>query len=543
MHLRDYLHDISLRLLKRIAVRLGITVEYQARIKLMNAIDRAFWDGALVSRLIGFLTDEERRVLSIIAFSFDSGVREEELAKKAGIRPGAGAPVLNGIIGEFILISLVAGVCDSETRFVCPRGVAEQVRRILISGIVALKNPSKPVPPAPVPALLEDIYALLAAAYRAPLPLTLKGQIRKNVLERAFAGSPVGREQHSRFFAVHRDALVLAYLGERGILLYGPRTAYISPVLDGWLGMSMTARMQDIAAFSFRYFLSDGATMSPFVGILGELPAGASMNHADLALFLHERTTAAGTLPRLRTKTRQALCALEYLGLLRCEDDRYIMTETGERVFRGDPHPLDGIVSRTFTLQPNFEVIVGPELDPRVRFTLELMSECKKRDIILTNIMNRAGIARARERGMSVAEMLNFFETHSRTPLPQNVRFSIENWANAYGNVSFAPAMLMRFRDAATCESVMHIPEIAPFIRERLSDTALTVPAEHIRTIAALLRRSGYLPEISGEAADNPARSGKPYRPATIRDLIDVLDLPEHHRAFVSPEDPDAAVQ
>jgi hypothetical protein len=101
----------------------------------------------------------------------------------------------------------------------------------------------------------------------------------------------------------------------------------------------------------------------------------------------------------------------------------------------------------------------------------------------------------------------------------------------------------MRFRDAATCESVMHIPEIAPFIRERLSDTVLTVPAEHVCTIAALLRGSGYLPEISGEAADNPARSGKPYRPATIRDLIDVLDFPEHHRTFVSPEDPDAAVQ
>jgi hypothetical protein len=335
---------------------------------------------------------------------------------------------------------------------------------------------------------------------------------------------------------------VLAYLDERGMLIHGPRTAYLSPEFDGWLGMSMTARLQDIAAFAVRYFLPDSPTMIPFVGILGEIPAGASVNHADLALFLCDRTTAAGTLPRLRTRVRQALCALGYLGLLRHETDRYVMTGTGERFFRGETHPLDENISRTFTIQPNFEVIVGPELDLRVRFTLELMSDRKKRDIILTNIVNRAGIVRARERGMSVAEVLNFFESRSRTPLPQNVRFSIENWASTYGNVSFAPAMLMRFRDAASCESVMHIPVIAPFIRERISDTILTVPAEYIRTIAAFLREAGYLPEISGEAGDDPARSGKPYRSATLRDLLAAREIPEHSRVFVSPGDQDAAV-
>ena len=77
MYLRDYLHDIPLKALKAIAKSLNVTVEYQARIKLINGIDRAFWDGTLVERLLQEFSDDHRCLLSIIAFSYDIGVREK----------------------------------------------------------------------------------------------------------------------------------------------------------------------------------------------------------------------------------------------------------------------------------------------------------------------------------------------------------------------------------------------------------------------------------------------------------------------------------
>ena len=82
MYLRDYLHDIPLKALKAIAQSLDVTVEYQARIKLINAIDRAFWDGTLTERLLNKLSNEHRRLLSIIAFSYNVGVGEKALIKK-----------------------------------------------------------------------------------------------------------------------------------------------------------------------------------------------------------------------------------------------------------------------------------------------------------------------------------------------------------------------------------------------------------------------------------------------------------------------------
>jgi hypothetical protein len=537
MHLCDYLHDIPLKLLKRIAERLGITAEYQARIKLMNAVDSAFRAGTLVPRMVGSLSPEAKRVLSIVAFSFDSGVEGGELSRLTGADPESA--VFGEATGELILAGMIAGITDGETRFFCPRGPAEQVRRLLLGEVVAWRDPAEPLRAEMFPVLVEDVYALLAAVYRGPLPLTLKGGVRKNAMEKVYAGSPVGKEPRSRFTEAVRDDFVLAYLDGRGLLVYGPKTVGLSPKFGGWLGMSVTERVGDIAAFALAHFLSDEQAAAVIAGIFGELPAGSSFDPAGFAAFLGERTPADRVGSRLRGRMQNAFHALEYLGLLRFHEGLFTVTETGELLFCGGKHPLDGALSRTFLLQPNFEVILGPELDPGIRFTIELMSERRKRDIILTTIVTRAGIARARERGMSAAEVLGFFETHSRIPLPQNVRYSIETWAGEYGNVSFEPVMLMRFRDKAACDSAAHIPQIAPFVRERISDTALAVQAEKVRFIAVLLRKAGYLPEISGETVEDPARSDEPFHASAVGDLSGVPEYPEHRWAFVAPALPE----
>ncbi len=535
IHLRDYLHDIPLRLLKRIAEKTGATAEYGARIKLLNAVDRAFWDGALVSRMVEAMPEEERRVLCLVAFSFDSGIQEAALLRKAGMPITQLGPILD----ELTVSGLVGGIRRPEVRYFAPRGPAEQARAILSDGAVnAPGDHAAGIPPAPFPALLEDIYSLAAAAYREPLPVTLKGHIRKTVLDKVFAGSPISNDTDGSSFASHRDEFVMGYLQERGILDFGGRSADLTPVFGSWIDMGASARVQDIAAYALKLFLADDSVIVPFTGILGELVPGAAFDPAGLARFLHERTPASYPLSSLKPRVHSALACIRHLGAFAFEGGRYIMTETGRAIFRGDPLPIERAVSNTFTLQPNFEVLVGPELDPRVRFTLELMSTRKSRDIILTNMVEKAGIAKARERGMSVGEVLAFFERHSRSALPQNVRFSIAGWAEAYGNVSFEPVMLMRFRSGDDCEGVMHVPSIAPYIRERISETAVAIPADKVQAIAAMLKESGWFPEVSGESAGDPAHRGEPFRSENVRALVAARDLPTVARGFIVPEDP-----
>ncbi|MFA6472071.1 MAG: helicase-associated domain-containing protein [Candidatus Latescibacterota bacterium] len=537
MNLGDYLHDIPLKALKVIACSLGITVEYQARIKLLNAIEGAFWDGSLGIRLMHSLSEEQRRVLSLIEFSYDSGVHESVLAKKLEKLSGIRRRELNEIIGKLIGCALIGGVHGEDPRFFCLRGNAETIRRIFIKE--ALKLPDEPVsaPPSSLPSLMEDIIAFLAEAYREELPLTMKGRLKRTSLERIFSGSTTGLDTPAFFSTENRDTLVIDYLRERGLLVFNHRFARVTPLLDGWLEMTVTERIQDVAAFALARILVDTFTINLFAGILGEIPAGTKLNPTEFAYFLHSGTMATGGFARLQTKITQLLSILSSLGLFVFENGMFILTLGGERFFRGQPLSIDGNGTDLFTLQSNFEVIAGPELDLRIRFILELMSSRKNRDVIITYIINRSGVARARARGMNKQEIVDFFRLHSRTPLPQNVRFSLESWSKDYGSISFEPVILMRFQDPETCRSVLYIPEITPNIKEVLSDTALVVSRERIPVLTAILKRTGYLPEMYGESVSDPAQSGELFHSQSISDLIKENSIPEIRKNFFFPED------
>lgn len=534
IYLRDYLHDIPLRLLKRIAEKTGASAEYGARIKLLNAVDRVFWDGSLVRRMVDSMPEEMRQVLSLVAFSFDAGIPEAVLLRKAGLQAEQMGPILN----ELILSGLIGGFRRPEMRYFSPRGPAEQVRAIFSRGVVVPPEDHKAaLPPASFPALLEDICSLAAAAYREPLPVTLKGHIRKTVLDRIFTGSPITNDTEGSSFSPHRDEFVTGYLVKRGLMEFDGRAAALTQAFGGWINLGTSDRMQDIASYALELYLTDDSAIVPFVGLFGELVPGTVLDPDGLARFFHERTPASYPFTSLSPRIHTVLACIRHLGAFAVVEGRYVMTETGCALFRGETLPLERAVSSSFTLQPNFEVLIGPELDPRIRFTLELMSTRKRRDIILTNMVEKSGIAKARERGMSVGDVLEFFERHSRSALPQNVRFSIATWAEAYGNVLFEPVMLMRFRNGNDCESVMHVPSIAPYIRERISETSVAIPADKVLAIASMLKDIGWFPEVSGESVCDPVRRGTVFRSMSVRSLAASRDLSPASKSFIIPEE------
>ena len=262
------------------------------------------------------------------------------------------------------------------------------------------------------------------------------GRIRKATLDRAFGGSPTCTGPHpiSRDF---RNGFVCDYLKQRELVSFGNRKAAVTPRLESWLGLSMTERFRDMVSFALRHILHDSHTITALTGLLGEIPAGTGFDLIKLGYFLHADTMAPGGFSRIESRLMHFLDVLTKLGFAAFINERYVLTNTGEALFRGNQHPLDENVSTTFMTQPNFEIILGPEIDMQVRFTLEILAERRNRDMVLTYEVTRDGIARARERGMSTEEIITFFEKHTRNTIPQNVQFSIESWAKSYGQHLF----------------------------------------------------------------------------------------------------------
>jgi hypothetical protein len=380
------------------------------------------------------------------------------------------------------------------------------------------------------------MYSFLALAYKEGIPLTLMGKIKKNVLDKAFAGSQTCLNGGQSFPENVRNLFIVDYLKDRELLSFGRQKALTSGRFKPWLDLTMSERFQDIASFAFTSVLKDEYAVYALPGIILESPAGSLFDIGKIAYFLHTCTMSGGGYSNLETKVRTALNILCQLGLFSCYDTRFVLTVTGEQFFRGEPISMDSAVSKHFTTQPNFEIIVGHEIDPRIRFQLELLTTRKNRDMVLTYMITREGIARARERGMSSDDLVSFFSKHSRNPIPQNVQFSIESWAGEYGSIYFEKTTLMRCRDEATCNSIIHIPEVAPYIVERLSDRVLVISSENIPKVTAELKKSGYQPEQFGMKKQPSGTAEQSFIPVAMQTLRDKNKLPEIHTDFIFPE-------
>jgi len=531
------LHDIPLKALKAIAGSLKVPVEYGARIKLINAVDRAFWDGVLTERLIRELPEDRKRLLSLLAFSYDAGVHERALVRKMERLSGMNRHTVQEHINKLIPFALVGGIKETDNLYFCPKGIGEQVRKALIGNVVALSNSTDPLPSASSPDLLEDIFSFLAEAYKHTISLTLTGKIKKSFLERVFEGSATCTGHDLPLSEEHRNTFIIDYTRKRNLITFERRKARTTDKLSGWLRLSATKRLQDIVSFALARTLQDDYTITAFKGITGEIPAGASFDSSGLAYFLHAGTMATGGFSRIESRVREMLPILCHLGILSYKNSRFVMTVTSERFFQNVSLPLDEIMNDFFTVQPNFEIIVGPELNPLIRFKLELLSIRITRDIILTYKVTQEGITRARERGMSTGEILVFFDSHSRTPVPQNVRFSIENWAKAYGSIYFEQSTLMRFRDSSICSSVMHLPTIAPHIKEQLSDRALVISRDKIPMITETLKNAGYQPEVFGETPVDTILEEAIFNPVIPDDIMKEKSIPVVHSEFIFPDD------
>ncbi len=536
MYLRDYLHDIPLKALKAIAQSLEVPFEYGARIKLINAVDRAFWDGTMTERLLGEQTEINRRLISFLAFSFDAGVNEKALVQKMEKICGIESDAVRTAIDELIPLALAGGVKKDDNLIFCPKGVAGQVRKTFINELLTLSGSAEPVPSTSYPNLLEDIFSFLAEAYKAGIPLTLMGKVKKTFLEKVFNGSITCTDTALRIPEDFRNTFVVDYLKNRNLIVFERRRARATGKLNGWLQLTLTELYQDMISFALARTLKDDLSVIAFTGIIGETRAGSSVTAEGLAHFLHEWTMAYGDYARLESLTKEILAILYHMGLLSHKSGHFIMNEFGDHFFNGKPIPMDNSMSGFFSIQPNFEIIAGPEVHPLIRFKLELLTNRKNRDMVLTYEVTQKGITRARERGMSTHEIIDFFESHSRTPVPQNVRFSIEKWADAYGCIYFDRVTLMRFRDESHCKSVMHLPEVKPYVKEQLSDTVIVITRDRIKKLTEILKKSGYHPEIYGEPPADTAREGETFHHSRIDDLFEEKSMAQNLSNFIFPD-------
>jgi hypothetical protein len=151
---------------------------------------------------------------------------------------------------------------------------------------------------------------------------------------------------------------------------------------------------------------------------------------------------------------------------------------------------------------PDFEVVLFPTGDDdEMIHALDRFCVRSKQDSLLHFRITQDGVVRALRGGLGLNELFHVVETHARTPVPQNVAFSIKDWALRAGLMRLAPDLTLACQEPDVLRRFCQDPGTRRHLAELLDERRVRLKGRVTpRRMQALLRELGYIVEL-GEAA------------------------------------------
>jgi hypothetical protein len=144
-------------------------------------------------------------------------------------------------------------------------------------------------------------------------------------------------------------------------------------------------------------------------------------------------------------------------------------------------------------VNPDFEIILFPEGDTYDLVTeLDRFAERISSDSVIRYRLTETSIEKAVAEGLEPSRILRTLSERSRVEVPQNVIYSIGQWAEKVKFVTQSTVSLVRGRNKEVVDRILHDKALRPYVIERLSPTALLMSQDVGRDqLAALLKPLG----------------------------------------------------
>ncbi|SFL48104.1 Helicase conserved C-terminal domain-containing protein [Paenibacillus sp. 1_12] len=119
------------------------------------------------------------------------------------------------------------------------------------------------------------------------------------------------------------------------------------------------------------------------------------------------------------------------------EKGRYSSQEQAH-FYRWSQHPLASVAINDDSegylyIQPDFEVLVPPDVGFAVRWELSAMADHRHTDSMSLYQITKKSLQRGIETGRRIEQILAFLKQHSVDGIPEHVQFTIEQWAREFG--------------------------------------------------------------------------------------------------------------
>jgi hypothetical protein len=495
--LRTLLENSSLDQLKAIASHLGLNEGLISRARLMETLPSTLANISFTVKLLEKLPLQCQAWLLIITLLEESGLTTE------GILPKIPKGYLRDLLNFGLLYELEQGFWGG---LYVPREILVALKKHFSPKFPHFTESQKQ--PAYIKggelAMLHDIFTILFLAHKGQLRITKQGKLfRRSTLsivelfEVKPSKPPLPLEEEGE-----RLEFIINYLLHRNVAgIAGGNIRPYAKAEREWHRQGIGDRCAQLLAYwegnerrgKVGYFLAKT--------LLSRLRKGRVYSYAEFSETfgrLAKATEELELLPKALRGDVEYLCTfgLVELGFSeRGEPVTLMLTPLGESLLKGYQTTYKPVEDNRLTVQANYTILVSKNVGMELRRRLESFLDLDKCDQMLHYKLDKNTVYRALIEKMSEEEMLTILRAYSASTLPQNITYSITQWASNFGKLSFYSGLFLVARDDELCEEITASPNVKPLIREKIMDRILVMDLENYEQIYQTLLNDGYLPQ------------------------------------------------
>jgi hypothetical protein len=162
------------------------------------------------------------------------------------------------------------------------------------------------------------------------------------------------------------------------------------------------------------------------------------------------------------------------LGLVDGEPVAMRVTDLGRKALELPGEPvIEDAKGRPLVVNPDFEVLLLPEGDvSETAHTLDRFAMRTGSEEVNRYRIHKEGVERAVAKGMTVEEILEFLVAYSRTPIPQNVEYSIRDWGSKLRFALQEEVVLLEVDDEEALDVTLALEPVRRLLLRRIGPKA-----------------------------------------------------------------------
>lgn len=180
----------------------------------------------------------------------------------------------------------------------------------------------------------------------------------------------------------------------------------------------------------------------------------------------------------------------------------FMILPAGEFLLGKTSEPSPDIISLDrvkIMVQPDFEILVPQNTVLHIKYEIEQLAEHLYEGPVNRYRMTRQTICEALDNGRQINAIIDFLQSVSSNPVPQNVEATLRYWSESYGRVNLRHDFILEAENEFLFQEILQSLPIGTFFKRTINPASALIRPEEMNSVVRELKKMGIYPKIEPE--------------------------------------------